>query len=239
MVKELICGLILALGLGSAANALDNPPEPGKTPTVAMPVTISSQEIIQDGNRYRLPRPPGKYNDGTDLKLTNEVNEAPRGEPMRILAQPSVAQEVPSTNKKDRDSGKYHWHPYEAWNYCHYHEGDRQWYGWRTGETFHWVLWKSGRFWWHDSYAERWLYFDRGYWWWQGSKKPVEIQVYLEDRHYHACDANGVLGDDLLETGTEEVVGEPVAKTTPYPTPVGKLGDLNSGSGLGHGMGGF
>ena len=233
MAQRLIFTLLMLLGFGSAAYALDNAPEPTQTPTVAMPITLSSQEIIQDGNRYRLPRSPAKYNDGTDLKLANEVNEAPRDAPMSILAQPTVVKEVSSSNQGDHDSGKYYWHTYETLNYCHYHESDRNWYGWRDGKTFHWVLWKSGHFWWFDSYAERWLYFEKSFWWWQGSKKPLEIQVYLEDKHYHACDANGVLGDDLFETGTEEVVGEPVAKTTPYPTPVGKLGDLNSGSGMG------
>ena len=239
MGRRLSWGLMLSLVMGSFAYALDSPPEKVETPTIAKPVTLSAKEKIEDKANYRLPRPPGKYIDGTKLALANEEKEAPQGPPMRILGQSSVIQQIPSTNKEDRASRKYYWHPYESWNYCHYREGDRHWYGWRTGETFHWVLWKAGHFWWHDAYAERWLYFDRGYWWWQNPKKVSEFQVYLEDGHFHACDANGVLGDDFLETGTEEIVTEPVEKSSPEKTP-GEKGKGRHGGGHhgGSGMGG-
>jgi hypothetical protein len=216
--------MTFVLGTSGAVLASDLLPAMTPTPAVPKPLVLSGQDKIADNTHYKLPKPPKKYNDGTPLKLINDEESAPLGAVMRNLGDPAAVQQVPSINQKDSHSNKYYWHPYNAWNYCHYRDGDRNWYGWRMGETFHWVLWKEGRFWWHDPTSERWIYFDRGYWWWQDSKTPRTFQVYLDDGHYHVSDSNGVLGDDLMKTGTEEVVTEPVAKPSPSPTPGGKHG---------------
>jgi hypothetical protein len=204
-------------------------PESTATPAVPKPLVLSVQEKIPDNTHFRLPKPPKKYNDGTSLKLVDDETSTPLGAPMLNLGEPAALQQVPAINNKDGQLNKYYWHPYNAWNYCHFHEGDRNWYGWRMGDTFHWVLWWSGRFWWHDPYAERWLYFNRGYWWWQSPGKPCTFQVYLLDGHYHVCDANGVLTDDLLKPGKEEDVTQPVPKPSPSPTLSGKHGGHHGG----------
>ena len=114
-------------------------------------------------------------------------------------------------------------------------------------ETFHWILWKFGRFWWHDHYAQRWLYLDRDCWWWQDPKIPGQFQVVLDDGHYQSCDANGALADDLMRAGTEEVETAPVAKPSP-PKPLRGLnraatmedtiGNGGTPGGMGDGMNG-
>lgn len=237
MKKWLLAGMVAVVWGTQSVLALGLTPTDTPTPSLPKPLVFASKEKIPDKTNYSMPRSPRKYIDRSNLDLTNEENEVPQGPPIRNLGEPNAIQQVPSLNKEDRHSGRYYWHPYKEWNYCHFREGDRHWYGWRTGETFHWVLWRSGHFWWHDTYAERWLYFDRGYWWWQGPK-PHQVQVFMEDGHYHSCDSNGVLGEDLMRTGTEEIATEPVAKPSPNPTPGQKQGRRHGGLGMGGGMGG-
>jgi hypothetical protein len=175
------------------------------------------------------------------MDLTNDEDTAPQGIPLMDLTDRQTLQQIPVVNKTDRQSGKYFWHPFKGWNYCHYREGKRDWYGWHTGASFHWILWWSGRFWWRDNYAQRWLYFDQGFWWWQDPKVSNQFQVFLDDGHYHACDTNGVLGDNLLRAGTEEVETAPIAKpsatTMPGAKHNGHHGGHHSGGGMPGGMG--
>lgn len=209
--------MALVLGLGQTVFALESAPVDTPTPTVSKPVSLFTKEKMNDSMKYSFPRPPGKYVDGSPITLVNDMDNPPKDEAILNLNDSDTLVQIPVVNKADSRSGKHYWHPFKAWNYCHYKQDDRDWYGWRTGDAFHWVLWRSGHFWWRDNYAERWVYFDHGYWWWQSSKKPYGFQVFLNDGHYHACDANGALGDDLMRTGTEEVATEPVIKSTPEP----------------------
>jgi hypothetical protein len=225
--------MFFALSGWAAVFAMDFPPTETATPSVPKPLALTSQETIGDSTKYALPRPPRKYNDGTSMRLDNDEETVPQGSALLELTNPSILQSIPKVNKDDRNDGKYYWHPSATWNYCHYREGDRQWYGWRTGEAFHWLLWRAGRFWWHDKDNQRWLYFDRGYWWWRNPKIQGQFLIFLDDGHYHACDANGVLGDDLMRTGTEEVFTEPVAEPSPEATPGAKHGRHHRGGGTG------
>jgi hypothetical protein len=179
-------------------------------------MALTPQNKVQDTSRFSRPKPPTKYIDGEVVNLTNDEESMPTGVVMLNLSDNTALEQIPEVNKADKHGNQYYWHPFKGWNYVHYRDGDRQWYGWRTGETFHWILWQDEHFWWYDTYAERWLYYDRGYWWWQNLKTPNTIQVRLDDGHYHEVDANGVLGEDLMATGTIELVtGTPVPKTTP------------------------
>ncbi len=234
--KRTYLALIVVLGFGNNAYSLEPLPEPVEPSTVPKLVLLSPREKIPDKTNYPLPRPPKKYIDGTRLVLANDEDTAPQGPALRDLTDTLTLHQIPAVNKADRRSGKYFWHPFKGWNYCHYHTGNKHWYGWRTGGTFHWILWQEGRFWWRDDDAERWVYFDRGYWWWRGSKGPNPIQVILADGHYHACDGNGVVGDDLMKTGTEETATAPVVKPSPNPTPGGKKGGHHGGHHMGSSM---
>lgn len=235
MKKRLLTGTILGWICANPVFALGLRPTETPVPSVPKPLILPLKERIKDSTRYSLPKPPHKYPNGTIMDLTNDEENSPQGPAVRNLNDSQVLPQIPQVNKEDNHGGKYYWHPFQGWNYVHYRDGDRQWYGWRTGETFHWILWRDGRFWWYDHYAERWLYFDRGYWWWQGPKAANQIQVFMEDGHFHVCDTNGVLGDDLMQTGTEEAVTDPVAKPSPNPTPGAKHGGRHGGHG---GMGG-
>ncbi len=226
-------GIALLLWCASKALAYDLIPTETSTPTMAKPLALRAQEKILDSTDYPLPHPPHKVG-GTVMDLTNDENLPPQDAALRDLTDPKTLQQIPVVNKTDKQSGRYYWHPFRGWIYCHYRESHRDWYGWHTGESFHWILWRSGRFWWHDSYAQRWLYFDQGFWWWQDSKAPDQFQIFLDDGHYHACDVNGVLGDDLLRAGTEEVETAPVAKPSAATTP----GTKHAGHHGGHHMGG-
>ncbi len=244
MKKYLWILLILILGGAQAARASDVTSTPTLTPTVTLtpgvpkPLVFQSKDRLWDSTHFSLPHPPRKSADGAALDLANEEENAPQGPALLNLTGSVVFAQIPEVNKADNHSGQYVWHVLQDFSYCHHPDGNRNWYGWNTDGTFHWVLWWSGRFWWYDSYAERWLYFDQGYWWWQSLKNPNEIQVYMQDGHYHACDANGVLGDDLMKTGQEETVTEPVVRTTPLPTPpMNPTG--SSGGMMGGGMGGL
>jgi hypothetical protein len=213
--------LMMAIGMGwantSGAQVLPSLTVPVKaSASVPKPLALILKDKTPDSARFKLPPPPSKYIDDTDLVLTNEVDNAPHlnNAALRTLTGPEVLVQIPVVNKADKKSNHYYWHPFKDWNYAHYRDGDRQWYGWRTGPSFHWVLWSAGHFWWYNPYAERWLYFDRGYWWWQSLTKDNQIQVFLDDGHFHACDLNGVLGDDLMQTGKEDIVPD----ITPQPT---------------------
>jgi hypothetical protein len=232
--KELGVAFILALGTASIVLAQDLPSEPPVISTLPKPVTMTLKDKLQDTAKYNLPKPPSKYVDGTALVLMNDEDQSPRGPALKDLTDIDTLEQIPIVNKANKNSNKYYWHLFKEWDYCHYRDGDRQWYGWYTGDQFHWVLWWSSRFWWYDAYAERWLYYDRGYWWWQSLTKNNQIQVFLDDGHFHVCDTDGVLGDDLMATGVEEeVTGSASPKSTPGAG--GKHGGHHHGGG---GMGG-
>jgi hypothetical protein len=245
MGGRLWMGMVLFLWGAGTAFAFDLIPTETATPSMPKPLALTTQEKIRDSIQYPLPRPPHKV-DGSAMDLTNEEDMPPQDAALRDLTDNQALQQIPEVNKSDKNSGKYYWHPFKGWNYCHYREGDRQWYGWHTGGAFHWILWRSGHFWWRDNYAQRWLYFDRGYWWWQEPKVSNQFQVFLEDGHYHSCDANGVLADDLMRAGTEEVETAPVAKPSVTTTPGAKHSGHHGGhhmsggtpGGTGTGMGG-
>jgi len=173
----------------------DRLPEQEMTPTVPKPMQLSSRDRIRDSARYSLPNAPSEYADGSPMTVQGDWQSLPEGPAMADLTDPSALQQIPVIDHREKKPGKYYWHPYKGWFFCHILQNGRQWYGWRTGGTFHWVLWRSGHFWWRDEVADRWIYFDRGYWWWQNSHKPWNFQVCLPDGHYHACDAKGVLRD--------------------------------------------
>lgn len=170
-------------------------PEQAMTPTVPKPVVLSSRDKIRDSARYPLPDVPPQYADGKPLTAQNDWQSVPEGPAMADLTDPSALRQIPVIDRREKKPGKYYWHPYKGWFFCHVLQSGRQWYGWRTGGTFHWILWHSGRFWWRDTVADRWIFFDRGYWCWQGQRKPVNFQVLLQDGHYHVCNVQGVLGD--------------------------------------------
>ena len=224
----LLVGVVWALG-SAWVFPLDLSPAGSATPSVPPPLAPAAKERMKDSSWHPFPRPPRKYFDGTALGLSNDEDRVPQGSALRDLTDAPTLRQIPLVNKSDGPSGRYDWHPFKGWNYCHFREGDRNWYGWRTGGTFHWMLWWAGRFWWHDLYSQRWLYFDRGYWWWQGPH-PNQFQVFLDDGHYHSCDTAGVLLDDLMRTGTEEVETGPVPKPGTSPTP----GKKRSGRHAGH-----
>jgi hypothetical protein len=186
------------------------------TPTVPTPILLKDSDKLSDSDIHPIPPPPGKSADGAPLRLQSG-GEIPRGEAINNLADPSFLSQIAGFNKSEDKSKAYYWHSWGGVDYSHYRSGSgNHWYGWGSGGDFLWALYHAGHFWWHDAYAGRWLYFDRGYWRWQGPKKN-QFQVYLENGHYYACDANGNLGDDLFTTGTEEDVTEPVVKETVVP----------------------
>jgi hypothetical protein len=221
--------LVLSLGLRGILLASESPastPEEAsiatpslslaETPTIPVPVLLKDSEKMGDSEIHPLPLPPGKNADGTPLHVADSV-QIPRGVAIDHLADPSLFPQIAVFNKSEDKSRDYYWHSLAGVDYCHYRGGSgSHWYGWPSNGNFLWVLYHAGHFWWHDTYAERWLYFDRGCWRWQGPKKN-QFQVYLEDGHYHACDAKGVLGEDLFTLGTEEELTQPVVKETVIP----------------------
>ena len=248
-MNKIIFGLLLILfGCGSsgllASDISVSTPEgtpisgltlsPTETPTLPKPIVLKGSDRMNDSENHSIPPPPKKGVDGNPLQVKNS-DQIPRGEALNNLTDPSILSQIPDFNKSEIKSKTYHWHPLKGMDYFHYRDGSsNDWYGWNSGVGFLWVLYRAGNFWWHDTYAERWLYCDRGFWWWQGYKKN-QFQVYLEDGHYHAIDANGILGDDLFTTGTEEEVTQPVVKETVVPLNKKEKeeGDPRNGSGQG------
>ncbi len=232
-VFALLCiGIDIPIVLGQ-----DLAPTPTEATTVPKPLVLKSREKMRDSESHRFPKPPKTNPDGTPWKEVND-DKAFWGPALTNLIDPTFFQGIEDFNKNEKKSGNYYWHKFQAWDYCHYRDGSgNQWYGWRTGSLFHWVLLAYGRFWWHDTFAERWLFFDKGYWWWQSGSKNSEIQVYLEDGHYHACNAEGVLGEDLMETGKQEVATKPVEKeVTPSADALERRNNRNSTGALGGGF---
>ncbi len=144
---------------------------------------------------WKCPAAPTRNIDGTRLYLSNDETHPPQGEPINNLLDPDVYKDILILIDKEHASGKYLWHELITWNYCHYRTGTRNWFGWRTGDDFHWVLWKSGRFWWHDPSAKRWLSYYKGFWWWQSEDTRPSFQVLWTDGKYYSCDDKGVLKD--------------------------------------------
>ena len=227
--------LALTLAWGQQVWALDPVPSDIPTSVVGKPVSISSKELIPDGRRFQLPESPSQNFDGTSLGLSMDLDLPPLGPAKMNLVDPSILAQIPVLNQSDTPFGKYNWHKFNDTNYCHLKKDGRDWYGWGEGNKFHWTLWWEGRLWWRDDYAERWLYLDQGNWWWQSSKKKNHFQVFLKDGHYHVCDLNGVLVDDLMRAGTEEEVTQPIPKE-----PANNRNwdqDSSSAGGMGGGMG--
>ncbi len=228
-------------GVSPTIQAVENPTlTPDKTVRIPKPIVLKDSDRLGDSEFRSNPKAPMKGFDGNSLQI--EVDDRiPRGLAMIQMEEPAFSLQMEDWNKSEKKPRVYYWHTYMGIDYCHYRGGSgTEWYGWAEGSAFRWVLYHSGHFWWHDGYAERSLYFDRGYWWWQGKRKD-QFQVYLEDGHYHVCGPDGVLGDDLFTTGTEEVATQPVEKDlTPASTPSddsgppGGMGGSGTGSGFGH-----
>jgi hypothetical protein len=213
-------GLLLAAELSPPTP--DENPQPAPTPTITegsvipIPILLKDSDKMHDSESHFSPPSPGKSPDGKTLQAQSS-NRLPLGESLNNLTDLSLIPQITAFNKADDKSRAYYWHSLKGLDYCHFRSGSgSQWYGWQSGADFLWALYREGHFWWHDAYAGRWLYFDRGYWRWQGPKKN-QFQVYLENGHYYAVNANGTLGDDLFTTGTEEDVTEPVVKETVVP----------------------
>lgn len=152
---------------------------------------------MSDGLNWKAPRAPKRYFDGSPITFRNDLDHCPQGQPIQNLMDPDVYADIEILNRKEKTEGGYTWHRLYAWNYCHFHGAGRNWYGWRTGDEFHWVLWKGGRYWWRDTKAKRWLSFFKGYWWWQSGVSSPVFQVLWTDGNYHACGADGTLKDFL------------------------------------------
>ncbi len=231
--QEAFASDIKTPGVPPIVQAAENlTPAANETIRIPKPNVLKASDWLSDSEYHSDPSAPRKGPDGTPWKV--EANDhTPRGAAIAQMAEPDFFNQIGDWNKSEIKPRTYYWHAFNGTNYCHLRDGSgNQWYGWVEGPAFHWVLYRSGHFWWHDSYAERSLYFDRGYWWWQGRRKD-QFQVYLEDGHYHVCGPDGVLGDDLFTTGTEEVATQPVEKD---PTPTSKPGDDSGAPG---GMGSF
>ncbi len=221
-----------------ASQVTENPtPLSGEATRIPTPMGLKGSDRLSDSEYHSSPFAPRKGPDGNTWKIQAD-DQIPRGLAMINLAAPALFDQIENWNKAEIKPRVYYWHSLNGTDYCHFRDkSGNQWYGWAEGPAFRWALYRSGRFWWHDSYAERSLYFDRGYWWWQGHRKD-QYQVYLEDGHYHVCGIDGVLGDDLFTTGTEEVATQPVEKEV---TPLSKPDDsavpgAGTGSGLGSGF---
>ena len=211
---------------------------PDETTRIPKPIVLKASDRLGDSEYHSSPKAPGKGSDGISWKVEAN-NHIPRGKAMAQMEEPAFFNQIGDWNKSEIKPRTYYWHAFNGTDYCHFRDGSgNHWYGWAEGPSFHWVLYRSGHFWWNDSYAQRFLYFNRGYWWWQGNRKD-QFQVYLQDGHYHVCDPDGVLGDDLFTTGTEEVATQPVEKD---PTPISTQSDDSgppggmggSGAGFGH-----
>jgi hypothetical protein len=162
---------------------------------IAYPIAIAPQDLMDGQTHSKCPPAPTQYIDGTKLYLTNDETHPPQGEPIDNLLVPEVYKDILILIKKEKAMGKHLWHELITWNYCHYRAGKRNWFGWRMGEDFHWVLWKGGRFWWHDPVGKRWLSYYKGYWWWQSAGPKPSFQVLWTDGKYYTCDDKGILKD--------------------------------------------
>ncbi len=229
--------LVLAvLFITSFSACLAQEEQPTATPTpMPQPLILKAQVKLNDSDHHHLPRAPKIGPNGKAIRVDVD-DHISRGPFVEKLADPAAVTLIDGFNQTETKSEQTTWHSVNGLDYCHYRDGDNNWYGWRTGSDFHWVLFHGGLFWYHDRFADRWLYFDRGTWWWQGEDKTNPIQVYLEDNHYYTCDAKGVLGANLGTTGTEEVVTKPVVKETPMSS---KDENPAEHSGMGGGAGGM
>ena len=208
----------LALPAGSLTPTLPTPdlskvtanPDPAALAvTVGPPVMLGVNDLVEDNTGWASPHPPKWGPDGKRYHLDVDTDHCPYGD--RFLPLAGDFAQLQGLGKADGASGKHFWHKIMDKDYCHYRDGGRDWWGWRTDDdTFHWVLLRGPRFWWHDTYANRWLSFYNGHWWWQGAKGSV--QVYLENGHYYLCGKDGTLGDDLWTTGVVESANKPVEK---------------------------
>jgi hypothetical protein len=219
------------------AEAAENPtPTPNEAIQIPKPIVLKGSDRLSDSEAHSSPQAPPKGFDGTPWKAEAD-DHIPRGAAMAQMEESTFFSQIGDWNKSEIKPRTYYWHAFNGTDYCHYRDAaGNQWYGWAEGSSFRWALYHLGHFWWHDDYAQRSLYFDRGYWWWQGHRKD-QFQVYLEDGHYHVCGSDGLLGEDLFTTGTEEVATQPVEKD---PTPISTPGD-DSGppGGVGGGGSGF
>jgi hypothetical protein len=219
--------------------AQDDAPTATATP-LSQPLTLKALVKLNDSDHRHVPHAPKIGPTGKAISVDVD-DHIPRGASLDNLSSAEAVSLIDGFNQTDTKSEQALWHAIGAVNYCHYRDGDNQWYGWRTGPDFHWVLFRGELPWYHDRFADRWLYYDRGNWWWQGDDKKNPVQVYLEDNHYYACNANGVVGDNLGTTGTEEVVTKPIVKETPTSpkddeNPASQMGMGGAGGTSGMGM---
>lgn len=212
----------------------EDTPTPTATP-LPTPVAVSLGAKLNDGDHRLLPRAPKIGPTGKVIRVDVD-DHIYRGAYLDKLADPTSFALIDGFNKSETKSQQDNWHEIQGSSFCHLREGDNDWYGFRTGPDFHWVLSHGGRIWFHDRFADRWLFYDQGNWWWQGNDKKNPVQVFLKDNHYYACDAHGVLGNNLGTMGTEEVITKPIVKDTPVSAKDENPANAGMG-GMGSGMG--
>lgn len=96
---------------------------------------------------------------------------------------------VVNFNVTENMPGRYYWHAYNGFNYCHYYYGGYHWYGWYFGNSYFWTRYWGNHFWWYDPVYFRWCYWWDGGWWWQD---PYHINVvYVYDNGNYVSTSAG------------------------------------------------
>lgn len=190
--------------------AQPSPPNPTGPITFTLPAKLKDR--IDDHADLRYPKPPLLDQKESDQGLVNDQDHCPQDASFQTLSGLDLVKELKDLSRSDNSTCTYYWPRLGGQDYCYYRVGERHWLGWRVGPLFHWVLFWKGHLWWHDIFAERWIFFEGGHWWWQSEGDKPTFHIYLPDGHYHVCDVNGSLGDDMGATGKVETITEPRPK---------------------------
>jgi len=222
-MKLTIC---LAVLLGSLSSLKAQTPIPTPLKKINPPLFLKPTDKTPSKGLVS-PEVPELGPDRSPLKVEMSI-EAPPANIMGEFSDPEFYGSLKALKKSENDIGVVNWHLNNEvdFDYCHLRdEQGNHWFGWTSGDKFHWILMTGNHYWWHDEFAGHWLYFGKGHWWRaDGKKVPGQLQV-LVDGEYYLCQRDGQLLKDMGQDGN----GQILSGNGPF------RGDFHHG---GHGHGG-
>ena len=173
-----------AAGTSNQNRTLEDSETVSESKIVPRPLRLSPDQVLSASNSLQSPVPPEMETDGKPSRPSEDIL-APDTDTMDSFSNAAVFPQIERLERDENQPQKFYWHSFTIGSYCHYYDLEgNHWYGWDSGEKFHWVLQESGHFWWHDTTLNRWLYFAEENWWWPQNPDASRLQVYSQGDYY-------------------------------------------------------
>jgi len=135
-----------------------------------------TQSIIRDQRSMSLPR-----SDATGAPFRAGALQGPPAH-AGIIRDPGFSSRIGIERGHELESGRFFWHRFGGYPYCHTFFDGVDWYGFYFGSAFFWTRYYDSYWWWYDPVYARWVFWYNDYWWWPGPDN--ELYVYMDNNYF-------------------------------------------------------